>query len=148
MAEPAHIMVLPLLVATAMVLITVATHGVGLFGLSRLLRLEREHEAHFNFSPTSPRGIVFTFGLVLGLFIIHGMEIWLYAAVYLFVGALPDLHTAVYFSTITYATIGFDDDGLARAWQLLAAIEGINGVLLLGWSTAFFVSLIGRFRRS
>ncbi len=40
---------------------------------------------------------------------------------------LPDLHTAVYFSTITYGTVGYDD-------------EGINGIVLLGWSTAFFVS--------
>lgn len=142
-----NIMLPPLFMATIMVLVTVGVHGVGLFWLTRLLRLEREHEAHFNFAPTSMRGVIFTFGLVLGLFFIHGVEIWLYAVVYLFVSALPDLHTAVYFSTITYSTIGYDDSGLARAWQLLAAIEGVNGVLLMGWSTAFFVSLIGRFRR-
>ena len=84
---------------------------------------------------------------MLGLFVIHGLEIWLYAALYWLAGALPDLHTAVYFSTITYGTIGYDDEGVARAWQLVAAIEGINGVLMLGWSTAFFVALIARMGR-
>ena len=37
--------------------------------------------------------------------------------------------------------------GLTKAQAtdaLNAAIEGINGVLLLGWSTAFFVTVIAR----
>jgi hypothetical protein len=51
---------------------------------------------------------------------------------------------AVYFSTITYATIGFSDAELAPPWRLVAAIEGINGILLLGWSTAFFVAVVAR----
>jgi len=91
--------------------------------------------------------MIFTFALVMGLFAIHGVEIWLYALLYWLTGALPDLHISVYFSTITYATIGYDDEGLERAWQLVAAIEGINGILLLGWSTAFFVSLMARMGR-
>lgn len=130
-----------------MVLLTVIIHGVGLLALTRLLRLEEREERHEKISPLSAKGIVFTLSLVLGLFVIHGIEIWLYAALYLIGGALPDLHTAVYFSSITYGTIGYDDEDIVRAWQLVAAIEGINGVLLMGWSTAFFVALITRMGR-
>ncbi len=83
---------------------------------------------------------------MLGLFALHGVEIWLYALVYLEIGALNGLEEAVYFSTITYGTIGYDDEGFHPAWQLVAAIEGINGVLLMGWSTAFFISLAARLR--
>ena len=140
-------MIGPLAIATGMVLATVAIHGAGLLALTRLLRLERREEEAESISPLSPKGIAFTFAVVMGLFVIHGVEIWLYAALYLFAGALPDLHTAVYFSTITYGTIGYDDEGIVRAWQLVAAIEGINGVLLLGWSTAFFVALMARMGR-
>lgn len=67
---------------------------------------------------------------------------------YLALGALPDLETAVYVSTITCGTVGYDDCGMAHEWQLVAAIEGINGVLLMGWTTAFFVALGVRLRRS
>lgn len=136
-----------LLIATGMVLLTVLIHGGGLLVLARLLKLESLEERTEHFSPVSPRGVAFTFALVLGLFVIHGIEIWLYAALYLAMDALPDLHTAVYFSTITYGTIGYDDEGVERSWQLIAAIEGINGVLLLGWSTAFFVGLVARLGR-
>lgn len=140
-------MIAQLATATLMVLLTVTVHGAGLLALAKALRLERREEHEEAVSPLSPRGIAFTFALVLGLFVIHGIEIWLYAALYLMAGALPDLHTAVYFSTITYGTVGYDDEGVSRAWQLVAAIEGINGVLLLGWSTAFFVAIVARMGR-
>jgi hypothetical protein len=48
---------------------------------------------------------------------------------------------------ITYAGIGFDDDDMSRRWRLVSAIEGVNGFLLLGWSTAFFVTVVARLRR-
>ena len=136
-----------LLVATAMVLLTVLIHGLGLYWLSAFLKEEGREEREAHLSPMSLRGIALTVVVVLGLFSLHGIEIWAYAALYLVLGALPDLETAVYFSTITYTTIGYDDEGLARSWQLVAAIEGMNGVLLMGWSTAFFISLMGRLRK-
>jgi len=140
-------MIAQLLVATLMVLCTVTIHGVGLLYLARMLSEEREEEREANLSPLSIRGISTTLGVVLGLFALHGVEIWLYAIVYTALHALPDFQTAVYFSTVTYSTIGYDDEGLAVAWQMVAAVEGMNGVLLMGWSTAFFISLMGRLRR-
>jgi hypothetical protein len=63
-------------------------------------------------------------------------------------GAKPDYDYTVYFSTISYAGIGFDDRYIEPAWRLVAAIEGINGLLLLGWSTAFFVTIVSRLGRT
>lgn len=139
-------MLLQLLIATVMVLITVMMHGLGLLGLTRWMAGERLEERQAHISPLSLRGVSVTLGVVLGLFALHGTEIWLYALVYLQLQALPGLEEAVYFSTITYGTIGYDDEGFHPAWQLVAAIEGINGVLLMGWSTAFFISLAARLR--
>lgn len=85
--------------------------------------------------------------IVLVLVMPHGIEIWPCAGVYLYLEAVADLETAVYFSTMTYAAIGFGDSEMARQWRLRSAIEGVNGVLLLGWSTAFFVSVVARLRR-
>jgi hypothetical protein len=38
------------------------------------------------------------------------------------------------------------DSSLAASWRLVGAIEGINGVLLMGWSVAFLVSELHRIR--
>ena len=137
-----------LVVSTMMICLTVLIHGGGLFGLSRLLKLEAKEEAATHITPSSIRGIGVTLALVLGLFVLHGIEIWAYGFLYLAIDALPTFREALYFSTITYATIGYDDDGFAKAWQLVAAIEGVNGIILLGWSTAFFVRVIARIGRT
>lgn len=140
-------MMTELAVATMMVLLTVLIHGAGLFGLSRALRLEAREEAAAHLHPMSPRGMAITLALVIGLVGLHGIEIWAYAFLYLALDAVSVLREAVYFSTITYATIGYDDNAIAPVWKLIAAIEGVNGVILMGWSTAFFVRVVARMGR-
>jgi hypothetical protein len=136
-----------LAISTLMVLATVVIHGVGLSLLARIVRAEAQEERLHHVPKLSRRGLFFTLALVLGLFVLHGIEIWLYAFLFLAVGAISTLETAVYFSTISYAGIGFDDSYIQPAWRLVAGIEGINGLLLLGWSTAFFVTLVTRLGR-
>lgn len=140
----ADIMPLELLIATLMVLMTVFIHAVGLQLLARLTRFEMLEERKLALKPLSFAAIGFTMLVVIGLFAVHALEIWAYAALYLELGALHTLHEAVYFSTQTYAAIGFGNEALDPRWHLVAAIEGVNGVLLLGWSTAFFVTVMRR----
>jgi hypothetical protein len=132
---------------TILAIVTVIIHGAGLLVLAKMLRLESSdgHDTHVH--PISIRGAVVTVGVVLGLFVLHGAEIWLYAITYTLLGAIADFSTALYFSTITYAAIGYDSHPLDPRWRMLAGIEGINGLILLGWSTAFFVTVMGRIRR-
>ena len=140
-------MITELALATVMVLLTVAIHAAGLYALSRVLRLEEREEAQEHIHPLSPRGITATIIVILGLFVLHGIEIWLYAFLYLGIGSVEGLREAIYFSTITYGAIGYSDAAMAEEWRLVSAIEGINGIILIGWSTAFFVTLIARMRR-
>ena len=135
-----------LAVSTAMILATATIHGVGLSLLIRAMAGERRDERAHHMVPMSLRGMGFTLLIVLGLFALHGAEIWLYAALYDAIGAAESFDNALYFSTISYAAIGYSDVAIADAWRLVGAIEGINGVILLGWSTAFFVSQITRLR--
>lgn len=140
-------MIAELALATVMVLLTVSIHGTGLYTLSRLLRLEEREEAEEHVHPLSRRGIAATLIVILGLFVLHGIEIWLYAFLYLGIGSVEGFREAIYFSTITYGAIGYSDAAMAESWRLVSAIEGINGIILIGWSTAFFVTLGARMRR-
>jgi len=118
-------------------------HFGGLLGLLWVLRNRghriRPHEGALR------QGAAIVF-VVLGLVAIHTSEIWLYAFVYLGVGAIPDFETALYFSTTSFTTIGYGDVVLDPRWRLVGAIEGANGLLLFGWSTAFLISLTGQMR--
>lgn len=138
---------LELAVATVMVLTTVLIHAVGLLLLLEVTRRLAHEELELGIHPLSVRGLSLIMIIVLGLFALHGSEIWLYAALYLQLGAIEGLRNAVYFSTQTYAAIGFGDKSIRPDWKMVAGIEGINGVILIGWSTAFFVTMMGRLGR-
>jgi hypothetical protein len=131
-------------ISTLLVLLCVGVHGFGLFGLSRALRSEMATERLKRTAPLSARGTLFTFTIVLLLVALHGIEIWLFAATYLIIGAQPTLEQALYVSTISYSTVGFSDALIDTSWRLLAAFESILGVILLGWSTAFFFRVLSR----
>lgn len=131
-------------IGTLLLAVCVMVHGFGLFSLSRAIRSEASLERLKRIDPLSLRGAIFTFSIVIALIALHGIEIWFYASAYLFVGALPDLEEALYFSTISYSTVGFSDALISTNWRLLAAFESILGVILLGWSTAFFFRMLSR----
>jgi hypothetical protein len=133
-----------LLVGAGMIALCVVIHGVGLFTLNRALHSETAEERIKRLEALSLRGTLFTLLTVFALIAIHFLEIWLFAFLYDYVGALGSFQNALYFSTISYATIGYSDDSVAHAWRMVGALEGVLGIILLGWSTAFFVRLLGR----
>lgn len=76
------------------------------------------------------------------LLLLHLVEISIWAAFYLWQGCLPDLETALYFSGVTYATIGYGEVVMAKPWRLLAPIEGLTGILMCGLSTGIFFAMV------
>ena len=132
-----------LALATLMVGLTVIIHFAGLLGLMWMLRA-RGHRFRAHESAVG-QGAAIVF-VVLGLVAIHTIEIWLYGVVYLSLGALPDFESALYFSTTSFTTIGYGDVVLERSWRLFGAVEGANGLLLFGWSTAFLIAVTARMR--
>ena len=73
---------------------------------------------------------------VLWLFLATIIEVWSWAILYVFLDAFQSIETAVYFSTVTFTTLGFGDIVLEDQWRLLSAFEAANGLLMFGWSTA------------
>ena len=76
--------------------------------------------------------------------IAHLAEIAIWAGFYYWKEALPSLETSFYFSSVTYATIGYGDIVLPQPWRVLAAMEGLTGILMCGWSGAFFFAAVNR----
>jgi Ion channel len=62
----------------------------------------------------------------------------------LLLGAIASFEEAIYFSTISYSTLGLSDVTMASQWRLLGAFESILGMILIGWSTAFFFLILRR----
>lgn len=65
--------------------------------------------------------------------------VWIWALAYLALGLMPDTETAVYFSLVSFTTLGFGDVVLTGDWRLLSGMEAANGFLTFG----FLIALLG-----
>ena len=82
------------------------------------------------------------------MILLHLAEISVWALVYFWRDAIPDLQEAFYFSAVTYTTTGYGDLLLPQEYRLVGAIEALTGILMCGWSTAFFVAVVTRMFRA
>ena len=120
-----------------LIVVVTMLHGVGIVGVSKLLNLEEQ--------ALKSRAVdIGAFGLMttvaIALFLLHAIEIGMFAAFYFAVGAMDSVEGALFVSASNYATLGQGVDDFPTKWRLVAAIEGVTGFLLLGWSTAVFVT--------
>lgn len=80
--------------------------------------------------------------LVWILLISHTLQITIWACFYFWGGALPDFESAVYFSGVTYTTIGYGDVLVTSPWRIIATVEGLTGIVMCSLSAAFFFSVL------
>jgi len=81
----------------------------------------------------------------LALLILHLLEAILWAFLYMALPAqagLKNFHEAVYFSMITFTTLGYGDVTLTEPWQVLAGAEGMVGIVVFGLTTALLYAVI------
>ena len=120
---------------SALVLLTTGAHAFGsvvaMFGLTHVHRVDHTHIG---------RGFVISL-LVLVISLVDSV-VWAYA--YVAVGAIPEIEPALYFSMVTFTTLGYGDLTLAPGWRLLASFEAANGIIIFGWTTALVVAYIQR----
>ena len=131
-------MIAKLLIAWALVAVTVAVHAGGLASLMRWLMR----------SPALPNGFWPTAWLLVRvtctLIVIHLIEIAIWAFFFAGVGSLPDLEAAFYFSGTTYATVGYGDVVLKDEWRMFGPVEGLVGILMCGLSSGLFFAVVNR----
>ncbi|MGH1570418.1 potassium channel family protein [Methylobacterium sp. P31] len=127
------------LAMTASVILVVSTILV----LYETLRLTSEHLSEL---PIPPRMRILA--VVLMTFIGHTVAVWIYAGAYwilvlrlgvgAFAGApVTSFEDCLYFSVVAYTSLGFGDHFPTSHTRLLAGVEALNGLLLIGWSASF-----------
>jgi hypothetical protein len=132
-------MFLKLIIACLLVVVTVAMHAVG-FAL--LLRALVRSHALTMVGFRRVTGLVI--GLTCWLIVIHLAGIAVWGLFYFWQGCLPDAESALYFSSVTYTTVGYGDLVLPKPWRMLAPIEALTGILMCGLSTGLFFALVNR----
>src|SRR5215470_7450745 len=78
------------------------------------------------------------------LMVAHFVEVVVWAVVYAAVGVAPDGSDELYFAFVNYTTLGYGDVVPVERWRLIGPITALNGVLMIGWSTAVIFEVLRR----
>ena len=129
--------------AYALILVfgTVLIHAAFTAGIIVWLRSLATH--HWSRRSAARRAAVLA-TLVFLLSFAGYLESGLWAGFYVMVDALPTFEDAIYFSLVTFTTLGYGDITLDEKWRVLAAFEAANGVIMFGWTTAIIVAVAQR----
>ena len=136
-------MFLQFIVGAILIIITVLVHAFVLDGLIKFLE---------RFSPLCRRKFFKHYKVILititvfGVFCANVVQIWVWAAAFLFLEAEPiqTFEEALYFSTSSFTTAGYGDLVLSKEWRLMGSFEAANGMILFGWSTAFIFDVVSK----
>ena len=132
------------LIGAALVVITVIIHAVGTAAWLRVLGRRYTDSDGMIRKGKSVHVLV---GTVLALLILHSVEIvvWAYAFLAMLpAGELASFEESVYFSFVTFTTLGYGDITLTENWRLLSGIEALNGLMQVGWTTAMLFAVVQR----
>lgn len=99
---------------------------------------------HILDSPSVLHRVGFLLRVFVWIVLLHLGQVVLWALVFWETSELPNAETAMYFSLTSYTTIGYGDIVLGPGWRVLAGVEGLTGILLIGWSTAFVFAIVNR----
>lgn len=134
-----------ILTGIALVIATVLVHAVGTHAWIRFLARHYSNAGGLIRSHKALPAVIWT---AIVLMLLHVIEIQLWALTYLFVlpgDPLDTYEKALYFSFVTFTTLGYGDVTLStHDWRLLSGIEAMDGILLAGWSTALLFVVVQR----
>jgi len=130
-----------LVIAAGMLGLTAVVHS-----LVTVIQAELTHRPWLDAwcAPRSSRRLLLILAMALLTALALLVEILLWALVYRGLGLFAGLEASVYFSGITFTTVGYGDMTLPQCWRLLSVAEAVNGVLMAGWSTAQLVYVVQR----
>ncbi len=107
------------------------------------IRLVRRAEA--NYSDHRPGVLQFFMLLssaVVMVLIANTICVWMWAILFHFLGVFPSLEEAVYFSMVSFTTVGYGDVVVEHSWRILSGFVAVNGLLAFGVFTAVLIEII------
>lgn len=74
----------------------------------------------------------------------HTIQVWIWAIVWVLLEVLPDWNSAIYFSLVTFTTLGYGDIVLGEGLRIFGSFAAVAGLLAFGLSTAYLVAMMTR----
>ena len=70
------------------------------------------------------------------------LQITLWGILFIWLGEFSELYEAVYHSAVNFASLGYGDIVMSKNWKLLGPLEAVNGVLMVGMTSAALMVIL------
>ena len=133
-------MLLNISIACLLFVATTVIHAGGMMLAFQLIKFHAE----YTWKKTKLLRMVKISSIVIFMFLVSVIEVLLWAVVYLGLGAIEGLEKALYFSMVTFTTLGYGDILLSEHWRLLGSFQAANGIIMFGWTTSIVIAVVTR----
>ena len=130
-----------IVVGAAASLVNLIIHAVLIGGVAWTIRRLSQHDSFV------PAFLQYTIVIVAtGTLLVagHFAEVMVWAFTYALVDAVPPGTDLIYFAFGNYTTLGYGDVVPVERWHLLGPMTALNGIMLIGWSTALIIEILRR----
>ncbi len=120
---------------SAMLILSLIIHGFGMLIVQRSNRQFQQLPLGFK------REAAFSV-LILMLLLTHMVEMFMWASMLAWGGAIGTFRNAFYYVAVTYTTLGYGEGTLSEPWRIMAPMMAMSGVFAFGWTTSVLFSIV------
>lgn len=134
-------MLLNIFVGLFVIGLTVVIQGFGTMFWVRRYKKKRDRHTR---QELRKEGVSLLISTSVFLIFIHLVQAAIWALVFMLLPEVTEFENfekSMYFSLVTFTTLGYGEITIASSGRILAGLEAINGITLIGWSTAFMFAI-------
>ena len=125
-------------VCIVLIILNTIIHAIVTDFIMRVVKYKKEAKK----SVVRFRNIKWLSFIVLLMVLTALIDAAVWALSYVAMGAIESFEKAMYFSVVTFTTLGYGDITLDAQYQLLASFEAAIGIIIFGWSTAIVMATV------
>ena len=134
-------MIAVLVVGFGMTLACLVLQALATVAAARYYARHAKHAA----KPKPWRNVFVRFAMLMIILMVGNIvQVVLWAGLYRAFGAVRDFEEALYFSGVTFTSLGYGDVVLKGRIRLLAPLQAANGLMMFGVTTAVFIAAVQR----
>ena len=139
-------MLLNLIFGVLIIGITVSIQGFGTsFWINHLIKSNKGIKDEGKDASLNKRSIQILISTAIFLLLLNFLEAIIWGFLYYVLPGITEFQTlekAIYFSLVTFTSLGYGEITISSNNRILAGFEAMNGILLLGWSTTMMFSVM------
>jgi hypothetical protein len=80
--------------------------------------------------------------VMIAMTLANFVQIVIWGALFIYLGEFSSVYEAIYHSAVNFTSLGYGDVVMSARWKLMGPLEAVNGILMLGMTSAALVAIL------